>query len=480
MQTLLEAATAIRRGELSPTTLALAMLERIERLDPELNSFITVTGDAALAAAARAEAELRAGQDRGPLHGIPIALKDLVDTAGVRTTAGMKIHTERVPARDATVATRLKEAGAVFLGKLNMHEGAYGVSTINPHYGATRNPWDTARIPGGSSGGSGAAVAAGLCLGALGSDTGGSIRIPASLCGIAGLKPTYGRVSRDGVFPLSWSLDHVGPMARRAADCGVMLAAMAEGRSPIQERDALSWVVGRGWVRDAGLPLDRWAAGDLEGLRVGLPEEYFFEELDPEVERAVRAAVAALAERGASVRAVDVPYARHTRIMYQSIIAAEAYSIHERELRTRADDYGADVLARLRWGECLLASHYLSAQRARRVFRDGVLALFESFDVLVTPTTPVPALPIDALREGGPDAFAASARTLTRNTGPFNLSRTPALSLPCGLTGGGLPIGLQLVARPGAEVTLLAVGHAYEEATGWHTRVPELAGAPDG
>jgi aspartyl-tRNA(Asn)/glutamyl-tRNA(Gln) amidotransferase subunit A len=465
--TLTEAAARLQRRDLSPVELTRSLLERIERYEPRLNSFITVTSEEALNAAARAEREIGAGRYRGPLHGIPLAIKDLFDTAGIRTTCGARIFADHVPGEDATVVARLKEAGAVLLGKLNLHEFAYGVSTINPHHGPTRNPWDVSRIPGGSSGGSGAAVAAGLCFGAIGTDTGGSIRIPAALCGTAGLKPTYGLVSRAGVFPLAWSLDHAGPLARRAADCAAILQAIA-GLDP---RDPTT--------RPHPLPDYRAAlTGDVRGLRIGVPREHFFDGVDPEVEAAVRAAIDLLVEQGAAVREIALPHIRHARSMLTTIVSAEAYSVHEADLRTRAEEYGDDVRARLRWGECLLASHYLKAQRARRLLCDTFEAVLREVDLIATPATPVAALPIDSIRHGGSDAFAAAARTLTQMTGPFNLTGLPAISIPCGFTQDGLPIGIQLAARPFAEAALLNTAHAYEEATPWHTRRPALDEAP--
>src|SRR5215211_142080 len=319
--TLADAATAIRAGDLSPVELTDALLDRIDRLEPRLNAFITLTAESA-------RAEARAAQDGagpdGPLRGVPIALKDLFDTAGVRTTGGTKMHKDRVPLRDATVVERLRAAGAVSLGKLNMHEFAYGVSNDNPHFGPAHNPWDTERIPGGSSGGSGVAVAAGLCLGTLGSDTGGSIRIPSSLCGIAGLKPTYGRVSRAGAIPLSWSMDHVGPMARTVRDCALLLGVIA-GHDP---RDPAS----------AAEPVPDYLA-DLEagarGLRVGLPRRYFYDQLDDQVLAAVEAAADLLRSEGAEVRDVDIEGIEHAGAAGATILVAEASAYHQKILRER-------------------------------------------------------------------------------------------------------------------------------------------------
>jgi aspartyl-tRNA(Asn)/glutamyl-tRNA(Gln) amidotransferase subunit A len=461
--TLTEASAAIRRGDLSPVDLTRAFLARIERCNPDLNAFLTVTAPEALLAAARAEDEIHQGRYRGPLHGVPLAIKDIIDTAGIRTTCGSRVMSDHVPDTDATVVARLKEAGAVLLGKLNLHEFAYGVSNINPHYGNARNPWDPSRIPGGSSGGSGAAVAASLCLGALGTDTGGSVRIPAALCGIVGLKPTYGLVSRAGVFPLAWSLDHVGPMAKRALDCGLMLRAIA-GPDPRDPTTAL-----------APVPDGMSTPGDtIQGLHVGVPEAHFFEGIAPEVETAVRAAIDVLAAQGASVREVTIPHMEHARTLLTTIVSAEAYSVHEATLRGRAAEYGDDVRARLRWGECLLAGHYLKAQRARQLFRAAVLEVLQEVDLLATPTTPTAAIPIAAIAGGGPEAFAEAARRLTQNTGPLNVAGLPAISVPCGFTPEGLPIGLQLAGRPFAESTLLSAAHAYEEATPWHARQPAV------
>jgi aspartyl-tRNA(Asn)/glutamyl-tRNA(Gln) amidotransferase subunit A len=451
--TLAEAAAAIRAGALSPVELTDALLDRIERLEPRLNAFITLTAESARAEARAARDET--GPD-GPLRGVPLALKDLFDTAGVRTTAGSKILAERVPQRDATVVERLRAAGAVFLGKLNMHEWAYGVSNVNPHYGPARNPWDTSRIPGGSSGGSGVAVAAGMCLGTLGSDTGGSIRIPSSLCGITGLKPTYGRVSRAGAIPLSWSMDHVGPMARTVRDCAVLLGAIA-GHDP---RDPAS----------ADEPVDDYLAG-LEdgavGLRIGLPRRYLFEQVDEQVLAAVERAAEVVRAEGAVVRDVEIEGVELAGQAGATVLVAEAAAYHQKNLRERPDDYGEDVRQRLLTGELYPATAYINAQRLRGVLRDAFLRTLADVDLLLMPATPITAPPVEG--------FGADLRAnLTRLTTPINLVGLPSLALPCGFDGAGLPIGMQLVGRPFEEALALRAGRAYERVTDWHTRRPPL------
>ncbi len=455
--TVAEAARLLERRELSPVELTEACLERIQALEPRLNAFITVTGEEALATARERQEELARGQRRGPLHGIPMALKDLIDTAGVRTTAGSRILAERVPREDATVAARLREAGAVFLGKLNLHEFAFGGTNVNPHYGPARNPWDLERIPGGSSGGSGVAVAAGECLASLGSDTGGSIRLPAALCGITGLKPTYGRVSLHGVIPLAWSLDHVGPMCRTAEDCAIVLGAIAgpDGRD----------------IYAADVPVPDYRAqlgGGVRGLRVGVPREHFFEGTDAEVAEAVRRAVELLAELGAEVREVSLP---HTELLAQTVAAImvpEVLAYHLNWLRERPQDYGEDVRLRLEMGVVYPAVAYVQAQRLRRALVQEWGWVFQEIDLLATPTTRIPA---PGLEEGGK---VQTTMALIRNTNPFNLTGQPAISLPCGFTRSGLPIGLQLVGRWWEEGTVLRAAHAYQQATDWHRRAPPL------
>jgi aspartyl-tRNA(Asn)/glutamyl-tRNA(Gln) amidotransferase subunit A len=451
--TLSEAATAIQRGDLSPVELTDACLTRIERLDPALNAFITVTAESA-------RAEARAAQDgsgpAGPLRGIPIALKDLFDTAGVRTTGGTKILADRVPDRDATVTARLRAAGTVLLGKLNMHEFAYGVSTDNPHYGPARNPWNTERIPGGSSGGSGVAIATGMCLGTLGSDTGGSIRIPSALCGITGLKPTYGRVSRAGVLPLSWSMDHVGPMARTVRDCALLLAAIAgyDPDDPASDPEPVS---------DYLTGLEDGA----RGLRIGLPRRLFFEQVNEEVLAAVEDTARTLRSEGAEVRDVEIEQVELAGMAGATILVSEAAAYHQRWLRERPQDYGDDVRQRILTGELYPATAYINAQRLRGVLRDTFLRTLQEVDVLLAPATPHTAPPIEG--------FDTNVRAgLTRFTTPINLVGLPSLALPCGFDAGGLPIGMQLIGRPFEESLVLRAGRAYERATDWHARRPPL------
>lgn len=451
-----EAADLIRRKKLSPVELTEACFARIGSLDVRLRAFITVTRQGALATAQQAATAIAGGSYKGPLHGIPLALKDLFDTADVRTTAGSKIMADRVPEEDAEATARLKAAGAVLLGKLNLHEFAYGATGVNPHYGATANPWDSTRITGGSSSGSGAAVASAMTLGALGTDTGGSVRIPSALCGITGLKPTYGRVSRRGVIPLSWALDHVGPMARSAADAALILGAVA-GHDPGDETTSEEP------VPDYAKLLDD---PRLKSLRVGVPREYFFDDVDAEVLAAVRAAISLLADLKAEVSEVSLPRIGEAPAAVNAIMLPEALAYHQRWLAERPQDYGDDVRGRLEMGLLYPALSYVQAQRLRSLiveeWRENV---FDRVDLLAVPTTPVPA---PTLEEGDLQATL----TLIRFTNPFNLVGVPAVSIPCGFSGGGLPIGLQLVGRWFEEGTVLRAAHAYQQTTDWHKQVP--------
>ncbi len=456
----------IARKEVSPVEVVQAHLERITALDGRLRSFITVCGDGALAAARAAEAELVAGRVAGPLHGVPYGPKDLYSTKGVRTTGGSKILADFVPAQDATVVARLGAAGLIVLGKLNMHEFAYGPEGLNAHYGDAMNPWDMGahRAAGGSSSGSGVAVAAGLCPGALGSDTGGSIRIPASLCGISGVKPTYGRVSRAGVLPLSWSMDHAGPMARTVEDCALMLRAMA-GYDPADPTTSV-------------LPVPDYAAaltGDVKGLRVGLLRPHFTDAAVPEVRAAVERAATTLAQAGAVVDEVRLEQIPHVAAAAFAIVAAEALAYHAEWMRTRAADYQPDVRERLKMGAFVSGVHYVRAQQVRQLVRQEVDAALARRDVLLAPATPIPAPVLGErtveLGDGTSDVRAA----LIRLTRPFNFSGHPCCSVPCGFTAGGLPIGLQLVGRPFDEATVMRAGDAYQRLTDWHARRPVVA-----
>ncbi|MGH2491569.1 MAG: amidase [Candidatus Limnocylindria bacterium] len=451
----LQAASAlIHSRRASSVDLVRACLDRITRHDRELGAFITLTSDSALDEAKRADADLANGVDRGPLHGIPIALKDLYDTAGVRTTGGSRIFADRLPERDSAVVEKLRAAGAVFLGKLNLHEWALGVTNQNPHFGPACNPWDISRIPGGSSGGSAIAVASGFCFVSPGSDTGGSIRIPAALCGVAGLKPTYGRVSLRGVIPLAWTLDHSGPLARTVVDLALTLNAVAG-------HDALDPSSSEVASEDYAEGIDDGA----NGVRVLVPTNHFFDDVDPEVDAAVREAARVLTSLGASVTDGALPRV-DLLAAQRAILLTDAAAYHREHLRERAADIGADVLTRLRMGQTFTGMDYAQARRDRDELRREWLTVLREQDIILSPTTLIAAPPRD-----GQDAVAAAQR-LTANTLPFNLTGLPAVSIPCGFTQAGLPVGLQLAAGPWCERLLLRVARAYEHATPWHERLP--------
>jgi aspartyl-tRNA(Asn)/glutamyl-tRNA(Gln) amidotransferase subunit A len=460
-----ELARMIATKAVSPVEVVRAHLDRIGALDRGLRAYITVCADAAVDAARTAEAALMAGRPVGPLHGVPYALKDLYDTAGVRTTGGSRIFADRVPAVDATVVRRLAEAGAIVLGKLNMVEFAYGPEGLNAHYGHARNPWDSAthRMAGGSSSGSGVAVAAGLAPGALGSDTGGSIRIPASLCGITGLKPTYGRVSRAGVLPLAWSMDHVGPMTRTVADSALMLGAMA-GYDPADPSTSV-------------LPVPNYLAGltgDVKGLRVGLLRSFFLDGAAPAVRAAVEAAAATLAAAGAVVDEVKLERVGLAGAGSLAVVGAEALAYHAELLRTRAAEYDPDIARRLRVSAFIGGVHYVRAQQVRALVRNEVDAALARRDVLLAPSTPIVAPAVDERRATLGDGPADVRTALLRFTRPFNFSGHPACAVPCGFTEGGLPIGMQLVGRPFDAATVLRAADAFQRLTDFHARRPVL------
>jgi len=455
--TIVQAADLIRRREISPVELTRACLSRIEAIDRRINAFIAVTAEAALAEARVAEEQIARGDYKGPLHGVPVALKDLFDVAGVSTTAGSKILSGNVPAGDSDAAARLKAAGAVILGKLNMHEFAFGATGVNPHYGHCRNPWDTGRITGGSSSGSGAAVASGECLASLGTDTGGSIRIPAALCGVVGLKPTFGRVSRRGTIPLSWSLDHVGPLTRSAEDAAIVLQAIA-GHDPADPSAAPEPVPDYlSTLRDG-----------VSGIRIGIPREFFFDNLDPEVEAAVRRAISVLEDAGAVAQEVSLPHIQEIPAAVAAIMLPEALAYHQRWVEERPGDYGDDVRYRLELASRYSAVTYVQAQRLREATQEEWRReVFTRATIIATPTTAIPAPPIE-------DGGLQTTLNLIRLTNPFNFLGLPAISVPCGFTASGLPIGLQLAGRWWDEATVLRAAHAYQQATDWAQRRPPL------
>ena len=451
-----EVARRIADRDLSPVEVTRRLLDRIARIDPRVHAFVEIHTDAALDDARRAEAEIAAGRRRGPLHGVPVALKDIFDVAGRVTRAGSRILDGPPAPRHAHVVERLLDAGAVLIGRLNLHEFAFGLTTSNPHFGPTCNPWRLDRVPGGSSGGSGAALAAGLCAFSLGTDTGGSIRIPAAACGIAGLKPTFGRVSRRGVVPLSWSLDHVGPMARRVADLALLLDVIS---TPDSEDE---WCSTERPSPLASLPTD------LAGVTIGVPRGPWLANLDPDVERAVDSALATLVERGARRVDVDVPHVEHAYTAAYTLIASEAAAFHRPWLTTRAGEYGDDVRRGLEVGSFISAVDYVDARRMQSLVRRGFGAALAQADVLVMPTLPRGAPPI------GEPISREPHEAWNRLVSPLNLAGVPALSIPCGFDREGLPVGLQIAGRWFDEATVLRVGHAFERATDWHRRVPPL------
>jgi aspartyl-tRNA(Asn)/glutamyl-tRNA(Gln) amidotransferase subunit A len=449
-----ELATRYRKRELSPVEVTRALLARIEKLDPTLHAFVTVTADRALADARAAEEALGRGDGR-PLLGIPVAHKDIYLTRGIRTTGGSALLADWIPDEDSTCARRWQEAGTVLLGKLITHEFAMGLQFPGHRFPPARNPWNLNHIPGGSSSGSGAALAAGLVHGATGSDTGGSIRGPAAFCGVVGLKPTYGRSSRAGVLTLSWTLDHTGPLARTVEDCALLMQPLA-GRDPLDPASSR-------------MPVDDYAAaltGDVRGARVGVVRNYFFEGIDPEVERAFEEAMATLRRLGADVRDVQIPSLRATH-SFLLILLAEAWAYHERDLREHPELYGDVLRERFQAGALITGGEYVQAQRIRSEICREAAEVLRDVDVLATPTTPRPATPF-AEAHNPEFGFPRS------NMPPFNITGSPTLALPCGFSSSGLPLSLQLAGRPFEEATVLRVGHAYEQATAWHRRRPPV------
>ncbi len=452
-------ASLIRRREISPLELTRFMIERAERLQPSLNAFITITVELALSQAREATKEISGGSYRGPLHGIPLSLKDLFDVRNVRTTAGSKILRYHRPGRNATVVDRLLESGCVILGKTNLHEFAFGATSVNPHYGPVHNPWNPARISGGSSGGSAAAVAAGLCVASLGTDTGGSIRIPSAACGCVGLKPTYGLVPVAGVIPLAPSLDHVGPITRCVEDAAIVLDAIADH--------------GAGAGKGGGKLLRGLRQG-VQGLRIGIPRQYFFDRIRPDVRRVVMTAISCLQESGAKLIEIDLPGMKETAELAAEITVAEALVYHWKWLQTRVGDYGDDLRTRMMERLEMPAVAYLRYQERRRAYAERLARAMDACDVMAVPTLPMPACFIRDTEV----AFGASRESvrnaLLRLTRPANLAGLPAISLPCGFSSEGLPVGLQLIGRRSGESTLLRAAWSYEHSTPWHTKFPPV------
>jgi aspartyl-tRNA(Asn)/glutamyl-tRNA(Gln) amidotransferase subunit A len=449
--TLKQASEQLRRRAVSAVELTQACLERIETYNPTLNAFITVTGEHALATAREMDAERQRGRWRGPLHGIPIALKDNVDTAGIRTTAASELFKERVPSEDAEVVRRLKAAGAILVGKTNLHEFAYGGSSTVSHFGPVRNPWAPERIPGGSSGGSAAATAAGLCFGSLGTDTAGSVRMP--------FKPTYGLVSTRGVIPLSWTLDHVGPLCRTVEDTALLLGVIA-GFDALEPTSV-----------DRSVPdYVRAARNRTARLRLGTPRAPFFDNLDPEIAKAVDAALDVLRRLTSSVTEAHVPTiaAIGASPFHRAIFGPEALAYHSQWLAASPEKYQAATRERLvDFSSPVTQQDYVRARHECDVLRREIVKVFAAIDLLVTPTVAGPPSTIEPLTQ-----HAALDPGRTRNAWPFAVFGLPAISVPCGFTTAGLPVGLQIIGPPFAEGTVLALAHAYEQATEWHKRHP--------
>ena len=453
----------VQNKEISPVEIIEAHLTRIDATEPVLNSFITLLADEARGAALQAEKDIQAGRYKGPLHGIPVALKDLYDTGGVRTTSGSRIFDNFIPTEDCTVAAKFQQAGAILVGKLNMHPFAYGPTGENLDYGHMHNPWNPDMVTGGSSGGSGSAAAAGQCTITTGSDTGGSIRIPAALCGIVGLKPTYGLVSRHGLTPLSWSLDHPGPMTRTVEDAAITMNVIA-GHDP---KDVASAKVD---IPDYTSAL----SGDIKGLRIGIVKEYFETPLDPQVRKAVMDAIGLLESMGAEVKEVSYPMFNQSQAISSTVLMSEATAYHRDLLEKDGHQIYEPVRQRLEAGLFISAAEYLRAQQARTIFDNQGRRLLDDVDLLAGPTEPVTAPRIMASKVMAGEQEVGVVGALTQYTRPYNINGFPAISVPCGFSDENMPIGLQLAGKPFDELTVLRAAHAYEQATDWHTRRPPV------
>lgn len=444
--------TLIKKRKISPVEVTRKLLERIDALNPKLNAYITVLHEKAMENALQAEREIAAGNWKGPIHGIPIGLKDLIYTKDIKTTMGSEIFKDHIPDYDAAVVEKLKQSGAVIIGKLNTHQFAYGATGDRSFFGAVKNPYNVSKISGGSSSGSGASVAASLCFAAIGTDTGGSIRIPSSCCGIVGMKPTFGSVSKYGVFPLSWTLDHVGPVTRTVQDNAVLLNAL----SGYDERDPYS-------IKANDEDFTRLLHQGIKGSVIGIPSSFYFENLDSEVEKQVRQAVEVFKGLGAEIRLIEIPQMRQISIAHEITIKSEAYAVHEELLRNHPQQYDEEVKARLLTGLTTKAYEYVQAQQMKQLAIKEFNNVLKEVEIILTPVLPI--LPPDiGQREVNIHGYREHVQAaLTRFTRPANLIGFPSLSIPCGFSTSGLPIGLQLIGRPYDEANLYRFAYAFEQ-----------------
>jgi aspartyl-tRNA(Asn)/glutamyl-tRNA(Gln) amidotransferase subunit A len=450
-------APLIKRKKISPVEITNFLLERISRLQPRINAYITVTAESALAQARRAEREIAKGLYRGVLHGIPVSLKDLIYTRGIRTTAGSRILGEFVPEENATIVNRLLDSGCILLGKTNMHEFAYGATNVNPHYGPVRNPWNAGCISGGSSGGSAASVVSAQAIASIGTDTGGSIRIPSAACGCVGFKPTYGRIPLDRVIPLSGTLDHAGPLTRCVMDAAFLFDAVSQPSL---------WSSSYGWAR-------REIRKALKSLKIGVPRQYFFDHIQPDVRQAVSAAIGVFEQLGASVVEVNLKGMEETARIAADITGCEALAYHDEWLRHKSREYGEDVRSRLEQSRTVPATEYIQRLQRRLAYGEEFDRALHSVQLLLAPSIPITA-PEISVKEVKIGRWHEDVRmALLRLTRPGNISGLPAISVPCGFSARRLPIGLQIIGRRFDEVSVLRAAYAYECATPWHEHFPE-------
>ncbi|MBT3703822.1 MAG: Asp-tRNA(Asn)/Glu-tRNA(Gln) amidotransferase subunit GatA [Alphaproteobacteria bacterium] len=459
--TISELGDLIQERKVSPVEVVQATLDRVDRLNGGLNAFISVYPDLAMEAARKATSEIQSGNSRGPLHGVPLGIKDLFEVEGMTRTCGSNIMQEPPAEKDATSVARLKDAGAIVIGLLNLNEFAYGATGINIHKGSARNPWDRDSACGGSSAGSGCAVAAQLVPGAMGTDTGGSVRLPAAICGVVGLKQTFGLASRQGIYPLCNSFDHPGPLTRTVRDTALMLQAFA-GEDPLDPTTRVARTD----------DYSRYLGKTAKGLKVGVPKAVFFDDLHPDVEKSVRAAIQIFTDLGAEVREIDLPFAQSDIDNWNTMALAEAFVVHEGHMATNAQDLAPEVSSRLELGRNISARDYLNARDHQMELQHKFAAFMEDFDVLAMPTAPIPAVSIKTGTVDVQGRQVEGAPIMGRLTRMAVFTGQPAISVPCGFTETGLPVGLQLVGHWFGEAALLGVADAYEQATLWHTMLP--------